>query len=319
MPAAICLVVLSVHKLYLLHLITSNKSNFCLFFSNIFSTVVYLNPYMISSLLKQNRILIMGILNVTPDSFYDGGKFISLNNALKHSEQLIEDGADIIDVGGESTRPGSNPVSEKEELKRVIPIIAEIYKKFNIPISVDTTKAQVAKQALDNGASIVNDISGLNFEPQIADIISEHNASIVLCHTSSRPADMQTKTNYDDVILDICNYLQDSIKLCEHKGVNSDNIYIDPGFGFGKSVKDNLLLLKSLPVFKKLNKKILIGTSMKSFIGKTLDTDNLEIRSDGTFATVVISIMNGANIVRVHDVKRMITAVRMTEAVINTQ
>ncbi|HSG32265.1 MAG TPA: dihydropteroate synthase [Thermodesulfobacteriota bacterium] len=274
---------------------------------------------MISGLLKQNRTLIMGILNVTPDSFYDGGKYISLNNALKHSEQLIEDGADIIDIGGESTRPGSNPVSENDELNRVIPVIAEINKKFKIPISVDTTKAQVARQALDNGASIVNDISGLNFEPQIADIVSKYNASIVLCHTSSRPVDMQTKINYDDLILNIYNYLQDSIKLCEHKGINSDNIYIDPGFGFGKSVKDNLLLLKSLPVFKKLNKKILVGTSMKSFIGKTLGTDSLEIKSDGTFATVVISILNGADIVRVHDVKKMKTAVKMTEAVINIQ
>ncbi len=222
-----------------------------------------------------------------------------------------------MDVGGESTRPGSESVSIDEELKRVIPVIKEINKKFDIPISVDTTKSKVALEALENGASIVNDISGLNFEPEIAGIVSEHNASIVLCHTSSRPVDMQSKTEYANIIEDVCNYLQNSINICEQNGINSDNIFIDPGIGFGKTVKDNLLLLKSLSQLKKLGKKILVGTSMKSFIGKTLDTDDVQMRIDGTFATTVISVLNGADVVRVHDVKKMKTAVEMTRAVMD--
>ena len=272
-----------------------------------------------NSYIQTNKTQIMGILNITPDSFYDGGKHNSLKNALNHAEKLIEDGAQILDIGGESTKPGSNPVSEEEELNRVIPVIDEINKKFDIPISIDTTKKEIARQALDKGAVIVNDISGLSFEPEIAEIVSEFNASIVLCHTSSRPADMQSKTHYNNILNEISDYLRISIELCEQSGINSDNIYIDPGFGFGKTVKDNLLLLRSLSEFKNLGKKILVGTSMKSFISKTLDTNDIEIRSYGTFATIVISVLNGADIVRVHDVKKMKTAVKMTEAIMNTE
>ena len=264
-----------------------------------------------------SKTLIMGILNVTPDSFYDGGKYNTIKQALIHTEQMISEGADIIDVGGESTRPGSNSVSEKEELRRVIPIIDAINKNFDIPVSIDTTKSMVARQALDSGATIVNDISGLSFDPALADIVSKYEAQIILCHTSSRPVDMQKKTLYENIVVDIYNYLQNSIKISEDCGILSDNISIDPGFGFGKTANHNLLLLKSLSKFKKLDKKVVIGTSMKSFIGKILQSDDIEQRILGTFATIVISILNGADIVRVHDVKTMKVAVQIADSVRN--
>ena len=264
-----------------------------------------------------SKTLIMGILNVTPDSFYDGGKYNTIKQALIHTEQMISEGADIIDVGGESTRPGSNSVSQKEELSRVIPIIDAINKNFVIPVSIDTTKSMVARQALDSGATIVNDISGLSFDPALADIVSKYEAQIILCHTSSRPVDMQKKTLYENIVEDIYNYLENSIKISEDCGILSDNISIDPGFGFGKTANHNLLLLKSLSKFKKLNKKVVIGTSMKSFIGKILQSDDIEQRILGTFATIVISILNGADIVRVHDVKKMKVAVQIADSVRN--
>lgn len=264
-----------------------------------------------------SKTLIMGILNVTSDSFYDGGKYNTIKQALIHTEQMISEGADIIDVGGESTRPGSNSVSQKEELRRVIPIIDAINKNFEIPVSIDTTKSMVARQALDSGATIVNDISGLSFDPALADIVSKYEAQIILCHTSSRPVDMQKKTLYENIVEDIYNYLENSIKISEDCGILSDNISIDPGFGFGKTANHNLLLLKSLSKFKKLDKKVVIGTSMKSFIGKILQSDDIEQRILGTFATIVISILNGADIVRVHDVKKMKVAVQIADSVRN--
>lgn len=266
---------------------------------------------------RNSKTLIMGILNVTPDSFHDGGKYNTIKQALIHTEQMISEGADIIDVGGESTRPGSNSVSQKEELRRVIPIIDAINKNFEIPVSIDTTKSMVARQALDSGATIVNDISGLSFDPALADIVSKYEAQIILCHTSSRPVDMQKKTLYENIVEDIYNYLENSIKISEDCGILSDNISIDPGFGFGKTANHNLLLLKSLSKFKKLDKKVVIGTSMKSFIGKILQSDDIEQRILGTFATIVISILNGADIVRVHDVKKMKVAVQIADSVRN--
>jgi len=264
-----------------------------------------------------SKTLIMGILNVTPDSFHDGGKYNTIKQALIHTEQMISEGADIIDVGGESTRPGSNPISEKEELSRVIPIIDAINKNFKITVSIDTTKSAVARQALDSGATIVNDISGLSFDPTLADIVSKYEAQIILCHTSSRPVDMQKKTSYKNIVKDIYNYLENSIKISEECGILSDNISIDPGFGFGKTANHNLLLLKRLSKFKKLDKKVVVGTSMKSFIGKILQSDDIDQRILGTFATIVISILNGADIVRVHDVKEMKVAVQIADSVKN--
>ncbi len=265
--------------------------------------------------MPDNRTLIMGILNLTPDSFYDGGIHNSVADALNHTEKMLSEGADIIDVGGESTRPGSGSVSEKEELERVVPVIKEIVHRFNCMVSVDTTKTEVARQALDAGAVMVNDISGLVFEPAIAKYAAEYDAQIVLSHTSSRPSDMQKKTQYTDVAAEVCDYLRKSVNIAEQSGIKPENIIVDPGIGFGKTVQHNLLLLKHLDRLKILGKRILTGTSMKSFIGKILRTDDISLRSDGTFATVVISILNGADMVRVHDVAKMRNAVTMADSI----
>ncbi|MDA2918489.1 dihydropteroate synthase [Desulfobacterota bacterium AH_259_B03_O07] len=263
------------------------------------------------------RTLIMGVVNVTPDSFYDGGKFIEIEKAIKQIDKLVADGADIIDIGGESTRPGSLGVTLEEELGRVIPVIKAAVKRFDVPLSVDTTKAKVAEEALEEGASIINDISGLKFEPKIADIASEYDAGLVVMHTTSRPFDMQSKTKYNSLISDIILSLKNSVKLAETKGVRSNSIIIDPGFGFGKTTIQNLLLLKYLGEFRTINKPIMIGTSMKSFIGNFLRSKHLEDRVEGTAATVAIGILNGASIVRVHDVRLMKRVVSIVDAIQN--
>jgi len=263
------------------------------------------------------RTLIMGVLNVTPDSFYDGGKFIEIEKAIKQIDKLVADGADIIDIGGESTRPGSLGVTLEEELGRVIPMIKAAVKRFDVPLSIDTTKAKVAEEALEEGASIINDISGLKFEPRIADIASKYDAGLVVTHTTSRPFDMQSKTKYNSLISDIILSLKNSVKLAETKGVRSNSIIIDPGFGFGKTTIQNLLLLKYLGEFRTVNKPIMIGTSMKSFIGNVLRSKHLEDRVEGTAVTVAIGILNGASIVRVHDVRLMKRVVSIVDAIQN--
>ncbi|MBI2488031.1 MAG: dihydropteroate synthase [Deltaproteobacteria bacterium] len=264
------------------------------------------------------RTHIMGILNVTPDSFYDGGRYSKLYDALKQTEKMISEGADIIDIGGESTRPGSFGVSEKEELNRVIPVIKEVMKRFDIVLSIDTTKAKVAEEALSQGVSIVNDISGLKFDPRIAEVVARYRAGLVLMHTTSRPHDMQNKTEYNSIVHDIVQSLRGSVKLAEEKGVHSESIVIDPGFGFGKTPDQNLMLLKHLRELLVLEKPILIGTSRKSFIGRVLGGSQLpEEKLAGTAATISIAIMNHASIVRVHDVFYMKNVALMTDAVLN--
>lgn len=262
------------------------------------------------------RTHIMGVLNTTPDSFYDGGNYTHIDAALKHAEKMIEEGADIIDIGGESTRPGSLPVSAEEELERVIPVIREIRKRFDIPLSIDTTKSEVAQSALDEGIKIVNDISGLTFDPEIADAVSRYGAGLVLSHTTSRPHDMQSKTNYGSLIEDIVHTLRISVKLAEHKGVRPHSIAVDPGFGFGKTVEQNLAILKHLNSFLELGKPLLIGTSNKSFIGKVLNTTT-EDRIEGTAATVAVGILNGASIIRVHETGYMKRVSQMIDAILN--
>lgn len=262
------------------------------------------------------RTYIMGVLNLTPDSFYDGGKYSSLDKALKHIEQMIDEGADIIDVGGESTRPGSLSITFEEECQRVIPIIKEINKSFDTIISIDTTKSGVAYEALKEGASIVNDISGLKFDEKIADVAKEFDAALVLSHTSSRPEDMQDHTNYCSLIDEILNDLKTSIEIAEKKGIDNQSILIDPGFGFGKTAEQNLIILKNLSRLLELGKPILIGTSNKSFIGQTLGAE-IDQRIQGTAATVAIGILNGASIVRVHDISYMKKVSKMVDAVLN--
>lgn len=259
---------------------------------------------------------IMGVLNLTPDSFYDGGKYPDVDSALRQTEKMVNEGADIIDIGGESTRPGSSPVSEQEELRRVIPALREISKRFDIPLSIDTTKSGVARRALQEGAAIVNDISGLKFDPEIADAVRDYGAGIVLTHTSSRPLDMQSKTEYGSLLDDILESLGRSVNTAEQKGISSDSIMIDPGFGFGKTVEQNLTLLKYLSKFLELGKPIMIGTSNKSFIGTVLNTP-MEGRVQGTAATIAVGILNGASVIRVHETAYMKSVSTMIDAILN--
>ena len=263
-----------------------------------------------------SNTIIMGVLNLTPDSFYDGGKFTNIDTALKHVEKMISEGADIIDIGGESTRPGSLSITKEQECGRVIPVISEINKNFDTIISIDTTKSEVALEALREGASIINDISGLNFDEKIADAVSEYKAGLVVSHTSGRPRVMQENTQYEDLIEDIINSLSSSVKKALDSGVESDSIVVDPGFGFGKTVEQNLLLLKNLHRICELGKPVLIGPSNKSFIGKVLNTEINE-RIEGTAAAVAIGIANGASIIRVHDIEQMKKVAVMADAVMN--
>lgn len=266
-------------------------------------------------LLLGSRTYIMGILNATPDSFYDGGRYYNLDDALRRIEMMIVEGADIIDIGGESARPGSVGVSEEEELRRTVPLIKQARKQFDVVLSIDTTKSDVAREALEEGASIVNDISGLKFDPDIALVAAKYKAGLVLMHTTSHPHDMQSKAEYNEIISDITRSLTESIELAEKKGVDPESILIDPGFGFGKTLSHNLTLLKRLSEFLALGKPILIGTSRKSFIGKTVG--NSEETLEGTAATVAVGIMNGASVIRVHDVLYMKRVAKMVDAVLS--
>ena len=276
-----------------------------------------------STLTIGTRTLVMGILNVTPDSFSDGGEFFSLDKALAHAEQMIAEGADIIDVGGESTRPGGAAiVSAEEELERVLPVIEELTKRFSVPISIDTTKASVARAALDAGAAIVNDISALRFEPEIADEVAKSGAGLVLMHSRGTPGALHGLPPVADIIEEVTNSLRGSIEIAEERGVKRESIVIDPGIGFGKSQEQNLELIAKLdqliaafPDFP-----LLIGTSRKSFLGRILrDADGNPAPSDerlhGTMASTTAAILKGARIVRVHDVKAAVDAIKTADAI----
>ena len=250
-----------------------------------------------------NQTRIMGILNVTPDSFSDGGKYNSLESSARHATNMVEDGADIIDVGGESTRPGSESISISEELDRVIPVIEKLNNICPI-ISIDTVKPEVADEALKAGAQIVKDISGLQFHPEIGTVISTHNAAVVLMHIQGKPQTMQNHPEYNNVIDDIKIYFRKSLKIAKDSGIQSDQILLDPGIGFGKSIGDNLEIIKHLEDFDELQCPILIGVSRKSFIGQ-ITGKPISDRLTGTLAAVSASVLNGAKIVRVHDVKEV--------------
>jgi dihydropteroate synthase len=257
----------------------------------------------------------MGILNVTPDSFSDGGKYFNLKDAVKQAVRMAEEGADIIDVGGESTRPGAEPVPIKEELGRVIPVIKELVKELDLPISIDTYKSEVAKKALDQGANMINDISALRFDPDMRKVASEYDVPVVLMHIKGTPRNMQKNPFYTDVIQEISDYLNESIEIARKAGIAEDKIIIDPGIGFGKRVKDNLDILKNLRELTYLGKPILIGISRKSFIGKLLDLP-LAQRLEGSLSASVLAIANGANILRVHDVKENKRAAQIADAIL---
>jgi dihydropteroate synthase len=264
------------------------------------------------------RTHIMGILNMTPDSFSDGGQFASVDHALAHAHEMVAAGADIIDIGGESTRPGANPVSEDEELRRVIPIIKRLSAELPVPVSVDTYKSSVAEKALEAGASMVNDISGLRFSPDMAKVVADSGAAIVIMHIKGTPRDMQQNPEYSDVVEEITNFLEQRIHVALKAGVNPEKIIVDPGIGFGKKLMHNLELLKRLDEFKGLGRPIMLGTSRKKFIGTVLDIPLPEQRVIGTAATVAFGIERGAAIVRVHDVAHMVQVARMTDALVNT-
>lgn len=253
---------------------------------------------------------IMGILNVTPDSFSDGGKFYKIDKALFHVEEMIKQGVDIIDVGGESTRPFSDPVELNEELDRVIPVIEKVNNNFNTIISIDTYKSTVAEEAFKNGAEIINDISGFTFDPLMVDLASKYKAACIVMHIKGTPKDMQVDPNYNDVIGEIYSFLKDRVNKLKEKDIH--DIIIDVGFGFGKSLDDNYILLKNLDKFKKIGCPILAGISRKSMIGRVVNTDPAD-RISGTLALNVIAILNGANIVRVHDIKEHYQAIKVLQ------
>ena len=269
------------------------------------------------------RTLVMGVLNVTPDSFSDGGAFFSPGSALAHAEQMIAEGADIIDVGGESTRPGGAAiVSPEEELKRVLPVIAQLAKRSTVPLSIDTTKAVVARAAFDAGAAIVNDISALRFDSQIADEVAKSGAGLVLMHSRGTPGALHGLPPVADIIEEVTNSLRSSIAMAEQRGVKRESIVIDPGIGFGKSQEQNIeliakfdQLIAAFPDFP-----LLIGTSRKSFIGRILADNNgnlvpVEQRLHGSMASLTAAVLKGAHIVRVHDVKEAVDAVRVVDAI----
>jgi dihydropteroate synthase len=264
------------------------------------------------------RALIMGVLNVTLDSFSDGGRFLNVHRAVTHAREMVQAGADIIDVGGESSRPGATPVNADEELRRILPVIEHLR---DLVVSVDTTKSVVAERALAAGARIVNDISALRFDPQMADVVRDAGAGVVLMHMQGTPQTMQQKPRYDDVVEEVVSFLTERIAFARGHGLKNTQIAVDPGIGFGKTVGNNLRLLAHLDRFGSLGCPLLVGTSRKSFIGKVLaphgastapETDG---RLWGTAATVAWAVAHGARILRVHDVAGMSDVVRMIEAV----
>ena len=261
------------------------------------------------------KTYLMGVLNVTPDSFSDGGLHFDIGKAVEHAFKLVEDGADIIDIGGESTRPGSQAVPPDEELRRTIPVIESLAKRLTVPISIDTCKAEVALRAIDAGASIVNDISGLRFDPAMAKAVASRGVPVIVMHIKGTPRDMQTNPVYEALIPEIMDYLRTSIRMAVEAGIQEDMILVDPGIGFGKTFDHNLQILRDLSEFATLGKPIAIGVSRKAFLGKILGGVPASERLEGTAAAVAISIMNGANIVRVHDVKEMSKVAKVADAI----
>lgn len=263
------------------------------------------------------RSLVMGILNVTPDSFSDGGRFFTPKDALGHAEQLIKEGADILDIGGESTRPGSDRVSGVEEISRVVPIIESIAKRFDIPISVDTSRSQVAKAAVDAGAEIINDISGLRFDAKIAEVAARTKAGLVLMHSRGEFATMHTTEPADDVFADVTEGLRRSIDIARSFGVGDESIVVDIGVGFGKTLDQNLELLANLDKIVRgfSDFPVLVGASRKSFIGKVMNDPLVKERLGGSLAAATIAIWNGAKIIRTHDVRQTVQAVQIAEAI----
>ncbi len=267
----------------------------------------------------KERSLIMGILNVTPDSFSDGNRFFTLEDALEQARKLVADGADIIDIGGESTRPGAEKVNVTEELDRVLPVIQALRREFpELPVSIDTYKAEVAAAAINAGADLINDISGFHFDPEMARVAAETGAYCCLMHIQGTPEAMQNNPVYDDLFAEISAYFEESIGIALNAGVERDKIILDPGIGFGKTLDHNLLLLKYLSEFTGFGLPLLLGTSRKSFISKLTGAD-VDARLPASLATVAQGLSNGANIVRVHDVAATRQVVTVIDAINHSQ
>ena len=257
----------------------------------------------------ENRCYIMGILNVTPDSFSDGGKFNNMDSALKHAEEMIRDGADIIDIGGESTRPGHQVITDEEEIARVTPVIEAVKRNFDIPVSIDTYKSAVAEAALQAGADLVNDIWGFRYDEKVAQLTAEYGAACCLMHNRHEPV-------YNDFLQDVADDMKECLRIAKNAGIPDDKIILDPGVGFGKTFEHNLMITNHFDVLLRLGYPVLLGISRKSMIGLALDLP-VDERVEGTLATSVIGVMKGCSFVRVHDIKENRRAIQMTEAILS--
>jgi len=260
------------------------------------------------------RTLVMGVLNVTPDSFYDGGRYHKRKDAIAQAQRMAEEGADIIDVGGESTRPYSKPLSVEQELQRVLPVVETVSKELDLPISIDTYKSEVARKALDAGAAMVNDISAMRFDPAMGKVVAEAGVPIVLMHMKGTPQNMQVNPTYEDLVGDIMEFLRGAAEKAVSSGIKQNLIILDPGVGFGKSFDDNLVIVRELGKFSSLGYPVLVGTSNKSFIGHVLDLP-VESRDTGTMATIAAAVMNGAHIIRAHNVQAAKETVTIIDAI----
>ncbi len=258
---------------------------------------------------------IMGVVNVTPDSFSDGGRYLAADDALAQGLALVREGAAIVDIGGESTRPGSEPVPADEELRRVLPVVEALAERVGAPISVDTTKAEVARRALDAGAALVNDVSALRADPAMVEVVAELGAPVCLMHMQGAPKTMQEDPHYDDVVDDVLQFLEERMAFALARGVAEDQLLLDPGIGFGKTVEHNLTLLRHLDRFVALGRPVVLGTSRKRFLGAILGSEPGD-RVIGTVATTVIGLLAGAHVFRVHDVKPNFEALRVALAVV---
>ncbi len=260
--------------------------------------------------------VIMGILNVTPDSFSDGGSFADKERAVDHALSMVEDGAVIIDVGPESSRPGAESVSSNEQIKRCVDVIAKIKEQSDVAVSIDTRSFEVAREAILAGADIINDITGMS-DVRMRELAGEHGAGVIIMHMKGDPLNMQRDPRYEDVVSEVRDYLSEQARQAEEAGVGRDRIFIDPGIGFGKTTRHNLLLLRDVGKLVETGYKVLVGSSRKRFIGEITDVQKADERLMGTAATVVLSVTAGVSIVRVHDVKEMNEVVKMTKAVLH--
>lgn len=269
-----------------------------------------------NKLLLGKETLIMGILNITPDSFSDGGKYFEKEKAIERGIEMEEEGAHVIDVGGESSRPGSESISEEEERKRVIPVIKELRKKVKCLISIDTCKSKIAEEAIENGADILNDISGLRFDPRMVELVKRKGVPVVIMHMKGTPKTMQIAPFYKNVIQEIKDFFRERLDYIVKNDINPETVILDPGIGFGKRQEDNEKIIANLDKFQELNRPILLGVSRKSFIGNILNLPP-EQRLEGSISSGIIGVLRGAHILRVHDVKEFLKAVRVADKILS--